>query len=166
VKSLTFSNKQYFAISAGALASVTAAVVLQAVQDLTPCPLCILQRVFLLGLGLLSLARAMLPQRAVARIPLTVGAMGCALACAVTAGQHYYEQTHPLEFSTCAPGFESWWNELLPARVIPLIFKATGQCMLVDVTILGMPLPLCSLAIALAALAAMLLPLVFKGRTA
>jgi disulfide bond formation protein DsbB len=166
VKSLTFSNKQYFAISAGALTSVAGAVVLQVVQDLTPCPLCILQRVFLLGLGLFALARAALPPRAAFRIPLTVGCVGCALACAATAVQHYYEQTHPLEFSTCAPGFESWWNDLLPARMIPLIFKATGQCMLVDVTILGMPLPLCSLAIALAALAAMLLPPVFKGRTA
>lgn len=148
VKLLDIRRKTNFAIGALARAAVATAVSLQLIEDLTPCPLCILQRVFLLGVSVSCFARGVWPRLK----PLSLAAAGFAVACAITAGQHYYEQTHPLEFSTCAPGFEAWWNKLAVVDMFPLILKATGQCMLLDSTVLGIPMPLCSLAVALSIL--------------
>jgi disulfide bond formation protein DsbB len=149
LNSFCLQRKIFLGVAGLALSGVVAAVGLQAVESLTPCPLCILQRVSLLLLAVFSLVRAEHPRLKVIRWTSNLFVLGSSLACMGIAAQHYYEQTHPIEFSTCAPGFETWWNALWLARALPSVFEATGQCMLVDVTLMGLPLPVWSFVLAL-----------------
>lgn len=113
----------------------------------------------LLVLAVFSLVRAENPRLKVFRWTSNLFVLAASLACMGTAAQHYYEQTHPIEFSTCAPGFETWWNALWLTRALPSVFEATGQCMLVDVTLAGLPLPVWSFVVALSCFAAIVFAL-------
>lgn len=102
---------------------------LQYVEYLDPCPLCITQRLFYLGIGLVSL----LGLFAIARPgwQRTVGVLYAlsAIGGIVTAGRQVWLQHLPPEkVPECGPGLQYWLDNESPLSVLRLLFHGDGNC--------------------------------------
>lgn len=110
------------------LALTTGGVIFSQFLNLAACPLCILQRMVYLSLGLLAV-----PGLLVAKLPW--GRRLVALAMAIGAGtgvfiagyQVWIQRFSP---STTCGGVMTWWEELVDwaGEQVPLLFQASGLC--------------------------------------
>ncbi len=115
---------------------------LQFFRDLEPCPLCVLQRVAFLTLGVLFLAAAIHnPGRAGSRV---YGAliMLAGLAGIVTAVRHLWLQNLPPDHvPDCGPGLE-YMLEVFPlTETLRMVFTGAGECAEVVWSLLGISVP-------------------------
>ena len=115
---------------------------LQFVEGLAPCPLCILQRVAFLLLGLIFLAAALHRPASSARrwyvalLALTAG------TGAVIAGRHVYLQSLPPEQAPACGADLGYMLANFPLHeTIVLIFRGTGDCASVAWRFLGLSIP-------------------------
>lgn len=114
------------------------ALYLQYYAGLEPCPLCMLQRVAFITLGLVFLAGAMhgprlAGTRAYAGIAAAVAATGIGLAA-----RHVWLQYNPPKFASCAGDIYSQLERLPLGRVIVNALYATGDCAKVDWSLMGL----------------------------
>jgi len=105
---------------------------------LDPCPLCITQRAFYIGIGLASLlGLASVARRSWQRasaLLLTLAALGGI----VTAGRQVWLQHLPPEkVPECGPGLQYWLENMPALQTLSLLFKGDGNCAKVDWTFLG-----------------------------
>ena len=109
---------------------------------LEPCPLCILQRVVVLLLGLNALiALIHAPQTRVRRVYAINGVGLASLGCLV-AGRHVYLQSLPPDKAPeCGPGLEYILDTLPFNQAIMKIFTGSGECASVDWTLAGLNMP-------------------------
>jgi disulfide bond formation protein DsbB len=121
-----------FTIIAGLLAE---SLILQHVQGLEPCPMCVIQRYEFVLLGLLALAAALTPG-VLGRV-LHAGAILIALVGMGTASWHVHLQLFPPQETACGPGLEYMIEELPLTRALPMIFHGSGDCSEVQWTFLG-----------------------------
>ena len=99
---------------------------LQFVQDLDPCPLCILQRVAYLGIGLVCLVGFL--HGSATRIYNAL-ALVCALAGAAIAGRQVWLQHLPPErVPECGPGLDFILQAFPIFDALKLIFTGSGEC--------------------------------------
>ena len=111
---------------------------LQYVEYLDPCPLCITQRLFYMGIGATALAglvgiRRRLWQR-IAGVALALFALGGI----VTAGRQVWLQHLPPEaVPECGPGLQYWLDNESALSVLRLLFAGDGNCAEVQWTFLG-----------------------------
>ncbi len=115
---------------------------LQFFRDLEPCPLCILQRVAFLTLGVLFLAAAIHnPGRAGSRV-YGVLIMLAGLAGIVTAVRHLWLQNLPPDHvPDCGPGLE-YMLEVFPlTETLRMVFTGAGECAEVVWSLLGISVP-------------------------
>lgn len=114
----------------------------QFVLGLAPCPLCILQRLALLLLGVVFLAALIHhPRGWGARV--YAGLMGLAAGIgSVIAARHVWLQHLPAEETPrCGPGL-GYLVETLPlGQVLREVLTGSGECAEVDWTLLGLSLP-------------------------
>ena len=132
-----------FAVCAGL---IVFALYLQYVEHLEPCPLCMLQRVAFIVLGLVLLIGAIhAPARAGTRI--YAGLAGLAALTGVgLAARHVWLQYNPPKFASCAGDIYSQIERLPLGRVIANAIRATGDCAKVDWTFLHLSVAEWSLA--------------------
>lgn len=128
----------------GALALLAAACValllfglyLQHSVGLEPCPMCIVQRYALMGVGAIAGLAALSPTRRGqcwgAWLLLPVAGFG-----AFTAARQSWLQWFPPEFATCGRDFYGMIESYSLSRAIPMIFRGSGDCTAVDWTFLG-----------------------------
>jgi len=142
----------YVSVAVAAAALIGFAMVLQDVEHLEPCPLCILQRYAFVGVSALALLAAMLP-RVPARI-LAWLAILLALAGAGVGAWHVWLQLHPPTVSAFGPSLEYLVGNLPLGRALPRIFQGYGDCTAIDWSFLGLTIPgwslVCLLALAFA----------------
>ncbi len=124
-------------------------------MNLVPCHLCIFQRVAMAALGLAFAFAALFSRpgmRGVAAAVL-IGLMGAATIA--TAGRHLWIQLQP-EGSVPACGADlAFMLDLFPLTdVILKVFKAGGECGMVDWSFLGLSMPAWVLALAVVLTAA------------
>ena len=109
---------------------------LQHVEGLNPCPMCIVQRYALIGVALLALLGSRLQRyglmAAVAAIMTLVAGFG-----AFVAARQSWLQWYPPEIVTCGRDLYGMIENFPLQRVIPLVFKGSGDCTKVDWTFLG-----------------------------
>lgn len=110
--------------------------------QLEPCPLCVMQRVAVIGAGIVFLlAAAHNPGRAgaVMYAALIVIVAG---AGAIVAGRHVWLQSLPPDqVPACGPGL-SYMLETLPfADVLATVFKGSGECAKIDWRFLDITMP-------------------------
>lgn len=150
-----------FLISAGALAA--GAIYFQAILELLPCPLCVVQRIAFMGVGLFALLAFLHDPRKIGR-RIYAGATGLfALAGLVVAARHAWLVRHPEEAFTCSVSPEERFLNSLPlARWWPDMFEAEGDCLEVVWTFLGLGIP--DWAVVLFTLLAMLAAATFFAR--
>jgi len=109
---------------------------------LEPCPLCIFQRMAVIGLGLVFALAMLHGSRGLsARIyALLIGAV--ALTGIGIAARHLWLQSLPAEqVPACGPGLD-YMMEYLPLReVLSSVFSGSGECAEVDWALLGISMP-------------------------
>lgn len=128
-----------FAICVGLMAY---ALYLQHGTGLEPCPLCVFQRLAVIGLGALFLVAAL-------HNPGGAGAgaygvlLGLMAAAGIgVAGRHVWLQyLPPEEVPACGPGLEYMLEEMPMAQVLTKVFSGSGECADVDWAFLGLSMP-------------------------
>lgn len=141
---MTLPNKRVLNL-AGALACagmMAFALYSQHVLLLDPCPLCILQRVAVIALGVAFLAAAIHdPQKIGARIYAFLTALFAASGAAV-AGWHVRLQNLPAdEVPSCGPGLEYMVENFPLSDVLGMVLKGSGECAEVAWRFLGLTMP-------------------------
>ena len=142
------------------IALLGAALYLQIVQEMAPCPLCIIQRYLFAAIAIICIIFAFLP----AGTSKTGAGLGLltALGGVGTAGWHLWVQAHPGTSCGVDP-LETSLNTIATAKMFPLLFKADGFCSTPYDPILGLSIPQWSL-IWFAILAIVLGRALFKRR--
>lgn len=127
---------------AACFATVILALVIQTVYKLEPCPLCITQRMFFMGLGVLFLIGAFTKPATLLQKIFTGLQVLTALGGAGWAIRHWYLQAHKGEIiADCGVGFDYMFENFPLKKMFTLIFKGTGDCAAIDWTFLGLTLP-------------------------
>jgi disulfide bond formation protein DsbB len=117
------------------------ALYLQIVEEMAPCPLCIIQRYLFLAVALICVIFAFLPA-STARTGSGLGAL-FALGGVGTACWHLWVQAHPGTACVIDP-LETTLNTIPTATLWPTLFKADGLCS-VHYPFLGLAIPQWSL---------------------
>ena len=147
-------NLLAFLVCAGLLAF---GLYLEHVDGLEPCPLCVVQRIEFIGVGLVCLLAAIHgPQRRGRRVYAAVSLLFAAAGIA-SAGRQIWLQGLPADqLPTCLPSLE-YMMEALPFQdIVRMVLHGTADCAEVTWTLLGLSIPEWSL-LAFAGLAALAL---------
>lgn len=126
----------------GSTALLAIALYMQHGMGLEPCPLCILQRFAVIGIGAVLLVAALHnPVGWGIRVYAGLTAV-FALFGLVTAGRNVWLQHLPADrVPDCGPGL-SYMLEAFPLnRVLEMVFKGSGECAEVHWTFLGLSIP-------------------------
>lgn len=138
-----FSGKTGYLIGfAACFGIVILALVIQTVYKLEPCPLCITQRMFFMGLGVLFLIGAFIPPASLVQKIFTGLQVLAALGGAGWAMRHWYLQANKESMiADCGVGFDYMFENFPLKKMFTLIFRGTGDCAAIDWTLLGLTLP-------------------------
>ena len=133
---MTHTRSALFAIAFAALALVGAALYLQHVHDMLPCPLCVLQRYAILGIALFSLVGACMKKPvAGTALALASGVAGLGIV-----GKHLYVLANP-GFSCGIDPLTTTLNKIPTATMLPWLFKADGWCEAATDKVVGLSVP-------------------------
>ena len=118
------------------------ALYLQYVENLEPCPLCILQRVAMLfaGIGFL-IAGLWNPQgfkRLIAAIPPILGS---AIGFGIAARHVWLQGLPPDQVPACGPPLDYLLNIMPLTDAIAFLLRGEGSCAVIDASFLGMTIP-------------------------
>jgi disulfide bond formation protein DsbB len=133
----------YVAVAAAALGLIAAALFMQHVVGLNPCPLCIFQRIAYLLLAIMALLAAWRAPRRSARA-FGVAAIAFALTGAGIAAWHVRLFQSP-ESLSCGPGLGAMLENFPLTQVLPRIFRGSGDCADTAAVLFGISLPAWSL---------------------
>ena len=125
------------------VALVAGALYLQYFLHEDPCPLCIIQRYFLLLIAVFAFLGARFNNWRAVRLLEVLAALS-ALAGIVTAARHVYVQANP-GFSCGFDALQPVVDGLPPAHWLPGVFKVAGLCETAYPPILSLTLPMWSL---------------------
>lgn len=136
------SRLSYIAAFAVCVAVVAVALSLQYIQGVEPCPLCMIQRVLVIAIGLVSLAAAIHAPAFVGRRAYGATVALVALLGAAVAMRHLWLQSLPSEqVPACGPGLEYILEHFPWDRALKLVILGSGECSEVLWTFLGLSLP-------------------------
>ena len=108
---------------------------LQMAKGIDPCPMCVMQRYALLGIGLAALVGALYNRGAwVFGTLVTL----VALAGGGVAARQSWLQLYPPQTMGCGPGLEFMLENFPLTELLPRLFWGKGDCSAVDWTFLGM----------------------------
>ena len=117
-------------------------------QGLEPCPLCVFQRIGLIGLGLISLIACLHNpvSRGFKRGYAFLGLIAIVWSAGVAARHVWLQNLPPDQVPSCGPGLDYWVDTLPLKSVFKEVLTGSGECALVDWSFLGQSLPVWSLA--------------------
>jgi disulfide bond formation protein DsbB len=137
------SKPVLLAVAAISIALLGVALYLQHVQNMLPCPLCIIQRYAFAAVAVICIVFAILPRGAV-KLGALLGALA-ALVGAGVAGWHLWVKANPTVSCGIDP-LETSLNKIPSADLLSFLFKADGLCTTEYAPILGLSIPQWSLA--------------------
>ena len=114
-----------FAVCVGLIAY---AMILQHIQDLEPCPLCILQRYAFIAVGLVALLAALHDPRGFGRWIYSGLLILAAGAGAGVAARHTWLEHNPPQVYDCGADLGFMVDTFPLAEALPMIFRGTGDC--------------------------------------
>jgi disulfide bond formation protein DsbB len=108
---------------------------------LAPCPLCILQRVAVIALGIVFLIAALVVVRRSGIV--CAGSIGLVAAIgAGIAGRHVWLQSLPPDqVPACGPGLDYIIDSFPLSEALRLVFTGSGECATADWHFLGLSMP-------------------------
>ncbi|HBX57409.1 disulfide bond formation protein B [Pseudomonas sp. UBA2684] len=126
----------------GCLVLMGAALYLEHVVGLEPCPLCVVQRVCVIGFGLVCLLAALHAPGRTGRRVYALGALLFAAAGAATAGRQIWLQSVPADqLPACLPSLD-YMMEALPFQdIVRMVLHGSADCAEVSWTLFGMSIP-------------------------
>lgn len=143
-------------IAAACVAMLAFGLYLQHVVGLEPCPMCIVQRYALVAVAVVAGVAALFRRRAALYGGVIVMGVLAAFGAFVAARQSWL-QWNPPEIMSCGRDFFGMIEAFPLRRAIPMIFRGSGDCSVIDWTFLGLSIAnwsfLCFSAIALLAVA-------------
>lgn len=114
----------------------------QHVLLLDPCPLCVLQRVAVIGLGIVFLIAALHDPSGWGRRAYAASLAVIAAAGAGVAGWHFRLQNLPHdEVPACGPGLDYMLENFPLGDAMKMVFKGSGECADVVWQLLGISMP-------------------------
>lgn len=141
-----------------------AAMYMQHVMYLDPCPLCIVSRVIVLILAVLFLGALIINPDILGRKIFGVLFSLTTLAGVIVSSRHSWLQHFPPSSEgSCGPGLNYWMDNLPAFEIIQKVFKGTAECSSVSWTMLSLSIPEWSLII-FASFLFFSLRLLLKGR--
>lgn len=123
-------------IATACVAMLAAALYLQHVKDLLPCPLCVIQRYLFLTVAIACLAGAAAGRP---RLGAGIGLMAT-LGGVGVAAKHLYILAHP-GLSCGIDPLETSLNKIFTATYLPYIFRADGLCEDATAPLFGLSIP-------------------------
>lgn len=123
------------------------AIYAERVLYLDPCPLCITQRLFYIGIGLMALLglvfiRSVWVQRS-AGVLMALSALG---GIVTASRQVWLQHLPPDQVPECGPGLAYWLENEPWLQTLSLLFKGDGNCAEIDWTFMGFSMAEWSLA--------------------
>lgn len=124
------------------VALMATALTMQYALQLDPCPLCVLQRVFVIALGVLFLMAAVhdpgrMGRRVYGVLIVMLGVLGI-----VVAGRHVWLQNLPADqVPECGPGIEYLLDAFPLQEALSIVFRGSGECADVQWVFLGLTIP-------------------------
>ena len=152
------SKSVFLLVALVCIALLGFAMYLQIVEEMQPCPLCVIQRYMFVLVAAFALIGYFMPAPA-RRASAALGLLA-ALGGAGTAIWHLYVKAHPGVSCTTDP-LETALNQLPTAKLLPQVFTADGFCSAPWPPVFGLQIPTWSL-IWFVLLALVLLRQVFK----
>lgn len=143
----TYRSLQVFLVLMTIVGMSFALFFLQSHLGLTPCPLCIFQRIGLMVMGGFALIAAVFnPKSKAIRLLLWLGSLAGIVWATVIAGRHVWLQhLPPDQVPSCGPGLDYWLDTLPMKQVLNEVLAGSGECALVDWSFLGLSIPELSL---------------------
>lgn len=138
-------------VSLACVAMLAFGLYLQHVVGLEPCPMCIVQRYALVAVAVVSGITAFAAKRGLLMTGSVVTLLIAGFGAFVAARQSWL-QWYPPEQASCGRDFYGMIETFPLQRVIPMIFKGSGDCTKIDWAFLGLSIAnwsfLCFVAIA------------------
>ncbi|WP_371868551.1 disulfide bond formation protein B [Telluria aromaticivorans] len=125
-----------FAISSICFALIAVALYLQHIQQMQPCPLCVIQRYMFLAIGVATLVSAISGKVREGTILALMAALGGLYAV----GKHLYVIANP-GFSCGIDPMETFLNKIPTAEYLPWLFRADGLCAGATDSVMGLAIP-------------------------
>lgn len=114
----------------------------QHVLLLDPCPLCVLQRVAVIGLGMVFLVAGLHGATGRGRWAYATGVLCFASGGAGVAGWHWRMQNLPAsEVPACGPGLGYMLDNFPLGEALSMVFEGSGECAEVVWNFLGLSMP-------------------------
>jgi len=113
-------------------------LVLQHLEHLEPCPLCIIQRYAFVLCGLIALAAALHNARDVGRRIYAALLGVAAIGGAAVALRQSWIQHFPPAIADCGPDLAFMLDSFPLAQALPMIFRGSGDCSKVTWSLLGL----------------------------
>jgi len=118
------------------------ALYVQHVLLLEPCPLCVLQRVAVISLGIVFLVGALHGATGWGRWVYAAGVLLSAGSGAAVAGWHWRMQNLPAsEVPSCGPGLSYMLDNFPLGEALRMVFDGSGECADVVWSFLGLSMP-------------------------
>jgi len=112
------------------------------VVGLAACPLCILQRIALIALGLVFAVAALhAPRGAGARVYGVLGALAALTGMGISGWHVRLQNLPPAEVPACGPGYDYIMDTFGWLDGLSMIFTASGECSEVNWQFLGLSMP-------------------------
>lgn len=137
-----------FGLFLASVAGMAFALYLQHGVGLEPCPLCVFQRVGLMGMGLFALIAAIHNPNALWLRRVYAGLAGLSIlwSTGVAARHVWLQHLPPEDVPACGPGLDYWLDVFPMKEVIQKVLHGSGECAVIDWTFLGLSLPTLSAA--------------------
>ena len=133
------------ALACGVLLAV--GLYLQVVEGLTPCPLCIFQRVAFMVVGGVALIAAVHgPRTGGARVYAGVLGLSALTGGGIAARQVWLQHLPADRIPECGPGLDFLLEVYPLTEAIQTVLRGSGDCAKVDWTLLGFSIAECALA--------------------
>ncbi len=159
------SRAVFFAMVVAIAACFAVALYTQYVGGLSPCPLCMTQRVFYVLTAVIALIAAV-HNRGV-RIYGALSALSALAGAAIAARQVWLQHLPPNEVPACGPSLDYMLQTLPFGQVFVHMLKGDGNCAIVDWRLWGLSMAewslLCFIALAAVGSALAIYPTAFRG---
>lgn len=132
----------FFLVSLACAGAMGFAFYAQYVLKLEPCPLCMLQRVGVVAVGVLALLAAIInPQRIWYRLWSLLVVLAAGAGGAVSVRQLWLQSLPADQVPQCGPGLEYLLDTLPFTHALEKVLMGSGECAVVDWRFLGMAMP-------------------------
>ena len=140
----TRTQRRWFnAAGVGIIAALMGyALYAQHILGLEACPLCIIQRMIIITLGLVFAVAALhAPRGAGARVYAVLGALVAAVGLGVSGWHVRLQNLPPAEVPACGPGFDYIVDAFPLSDALSMIFTGSGECAEVNWQFAGLSMP-------------------------